>query len=318
MKSVILDLVRVTEDAAIAASDYIGSGDKLGADRVATEAMRERLNKMFFYGDVQIGEGKKDKSYGLFKGERVGYPVQHPSECEGMQYEKFDIAVDPIDGTRPTVNSGPEAIATIAISNPGCMFDTEEPYMVKLACGPVLAPHLSLRYSLDENIRLAKSILKRKLTVCILDRPRHIDAINRLRQLGCSLKLIRDCDVSGAIATCRYNSGVDILYGAGGSPEAVLSAAALKGLGGKIECELWPLPDFSIGVHTLEIDKVGKSDIIEMEQLVKGPCAFAATGITDGSMLKGVRKSQKSIMTHSFSVRSESGTERWIKTKHGN
>jgi fructose-1,6-bisphosphatase class II len=315
MKSLILELVRVTEDAAIAASDFIGSGDKLGADRVATQAMRDRLNKMLFYGDVQIGEGKKDNSYGLFKGERVGYPVQNASEDD---YPAFDIAVDPIDGTRPTVNSGPEAIATIAISNPGCMLATEEPYMVKLACGPLLASHLSLRYSLDENVRLAQSIMKRNITVCILDRPRHSDAIDRLRKLGCSLKLIRDCDVSGAIATCRFASGVDILYGVGGSPEAVLSAAALKGLGGKIECAEWKIPELTMGLHELEIDKVVKSDIIEMEDLVKGPCAFAATGITDGSMLKGVRKGHKNITTHSFAVRSGSGTERWIKTKHGN
>jgi fructose-1,6-bisphosphatase II len=301
MKYVHLDLVRITEAAAIAASYWIGSGDKESADRDATEAIKKRLEKTEARFKVVIGEGKKDKSYGLFNGEEYGTGEQ-----------LFDFAVDPIEGTRPTVTSGPEAISTIGIAGPGCLFATEEFYTNKLAYGPEIRSKtkLNLRDEIETIVSQVSLVTNKdlhRLNICILDRPRHEDTIKRLRNLGVRIKLIQDCDVSGAIATCFIDRGIDLLYGVGGAPECVLAACAIKCLGGDLQAQV--------------TDKDGKpldDKVLELEDLVKGECAFAATGITDGSFLKGVRFLEKGPVTHSVAMRSESGTVRWLTTFHGN
>lgn len=302
MRSFNLDLVRVTEAAAIAASAWVGSGNKELADRDATAAMRERLNAIDIAAVVRIGEGKKDNSPGLFGGERVGKATSGPV---------YDIAVDPIDGTRPTVNSGPEAVSVIAVGEEGSMFCTEEHYMHKLAYGPAIAAacNLDIRDPLEVNLRKAAAASGKpinKLFVCILDRPRHAHWIKQMRQLGVRIKLIQDCDVSGAISTCRPESGIDICFGIGGAPEAVITAGALKCLRGDFQAQI---ADGNANIQ---------AKVFQIEDLLRGPAVFAATGITDGSILQGVRFTERGPVTHSMSMRSTSGTVRFIETQHGN
>lgn len=307
MKHISFDLVRVTEAAAISASHWVGSGNKLEADRAATTAMQERLSRILdFQGHIKIGEGKKDQSYGLFKGDVI------PGRLRSIHHapEEYDIAVDPIDGTTPTVNSGPEAMSVIAISNKDTMFDTEEHYMLKLAVNGKVArkTNLSLYTPLPILCQQVATALNKPLAslmVCILNRPRHQDYIDQMRSLGVRIKLIQDCDISGAIATCLPDSEIDIQFGVGGAPEAVITAAAMKCLGGYFVGQIW---------------KDGKTEgtPLMMEDLVKGECAFAATGITNGSLLKGVRFDSRGPVTNSVFMRSESGTVRWLTTNHGN
>ena len=303
MKLLGLDLVRSTEDAALAASAWIGSGDKLKADKAATEAMRNRLNKTEFAGQIVIGEGKKDESYGLYCGERVG-----SMDCT----RPLDIAVDPIEGTRPTVTSGPEAISTIAMAESDCMFNTEEYYMNKLAFGASIAKKVQLNITdpiedIIGSVMLATGKKINDIMVCILDSSRHTEIVEHMRRIGVRIKLIQDCDVSGAIAACFPDRGIDFLYGVGGAPEAVLTACAIKCLGGGFQAQL--------------ADKDGKvmdGKVYDQNDLVKGHCIFAATGITDGSLLKGVRFGENGPVTNSVFMRSESGTVRWITSSHGN
>lgn len=308
MKLLGLDIVRATENSAIAASHWIGSGDKLEADKAATEAMRHRLNKMMFHGKIAIGEGKKDCSYGLYCGEHVG-SFRHAGEED----ESLDIAVDPIEGTRPTVtSSGPEAMSAIAVADGGNMFRTEEFYMNKLAFGPFIAKtvQLDINDSIERTIQLVALATGKNLKdimVCILDRPRHIEVIKKMRIMGTRIKLIQDCDVSGAIAACLPDRGIDLLYGVGGAPEAILTACAVKCLGGGFQAQLCDKDGNKLD------DKVYKHF-----DLVKGHCVFAATGITDGSLLKGVRFSEFGPITSSVFMRSESGTVRWLTSYHGN
>jgi fructose-1,6-bisphosphatase II len=303
LKEISLDLVRVTEAAAIAASAWVGSGDKLSADRDATEAMRDRLNHLNFRGVVRIGEGKKDNSYGLFKGDSVG-----PSSAAAYEY---DLALDPIDGTTPTVTSGPEAMSVLAVAERDTMFDTEDYYMLKLAVGPEVAIadiELSLDRPLAETLRSIAAVLCKpitKLTVCMLNRPRHDAYIRDIRRLGTRLKLIQDCDISGAIACCLPEREIDLLFGVGGAPEAVLTAAAVKCFGGRLLAQVW---------H----DGAVKGPVLSEEELVRGPCAFAATGVTNGSLLSGVRWTPRGPTTSSLFCRSVSRTVRWIRTWHGN
>jgi len=314
MKNISLDLVRVTEAAAISASAWIGSGNKELADKAATEAMRKRLNSMDFAGTIRIGEGKKDQSYGLFKDELVGLGWGYDSGeplLETPDTPVYDLAIDPIDGTTPTVTSGPEAMSVLAVSHHGKMLCTEEYYMHKLAYGPKIASKAKLRIEddLEVNLRMAAAILEKDITrvmVCILNRPRHDKWIQQMRALGVRIKLIQDCDISGAIATCSPESGIDILYGIGGAPESVITACAMKCLRG----------DFQARIS----DKDGNLDdrVYGCEDLVEGPCAFAATGITNGSLLKGVRFDDRGPITNSVFMRSESGTVRWLTTNHGN
>jgi fructose-1,6-bisphosphatase class II len=301
IKHIGLEMVRVTEAAAVSASKWVGSGDKLSVDKAATDAMKSRLDALDVRAEIKIGEGKKDNSFGLFQGDQVG-----------NGNVSFDIAVDPVEGTTPTSEGGPEAMSVMAFSEKDTMFTTEAHYMLKLACGPQLADAgLSLKHNFEENLRIAAKALNKplnQLTVCILKRPRHEAFIQQARYMGVRLKLIQDCDVSGAVATCLPDSGIDIQYGAGGAPEAVITAAAVKCMGGVFQAQLWE----------------GDTKIYESEDLVAGPCCFVATGITNGSMLKGVRWADRPLqrrrvpITHSVFMRSTSGTVRFIESWHGN
>lgn len=305
MKNISFDLVRVTEAAAISASAWVGSGNKLEADKAATTAMQERLGRIVdFAGHIKIGEGKKDQSYGLFKGDVIMGPAH--DRCR----KDYDIAVDPIDGTTPTVHSGPEAMSVIAISNKDTMFDTEEHYMLKLAVSGKVARKTNLYLTtplpdLCQQVATALNKPLHRLMVCILNRPRHQEYIDQMRELGVRIKLIQDCDISGAIATCLPDGEIDMQFGVGGAPEAVITAAAMKCLDGYFMGQIW---------------KDGKVDggMMVIEDLVEGECAFAATGITNGSLLKGVRFDSRGPVTNSVFMRSESGTIRWLTTNHGN
>ncbi|MSR77210.1 MAG: fructose-bisphosphatase class II family protein [Candidatus Omnitrophica bacterium] len=302
----ITDFLRATEAAAIAASEWVGTGDKLNADKAATDAMRERLNRIEFAGKVVIGEGKKDESAGLFNNDWVGrFANQKMSDY-------YELAVDPIDGTRPTVTSGPEALSVLAAANAGCMFTTEEFYMHKLAYGPLIAHKVKLNIhdsieTIVEKVSKATGKAPHRIVVCLLDRPRHEKYVAVLRKMSVRTKLIQDCDISGAIATCLPESGIDLLYGIGGAPEAVITAAAMKCLGGGFQAQI--------------VNKecaIFQPKVYDIEDLVKGECAFAATGITNGSLLKGVRFTSRGPVTHSVMMRSKSGTVRWITAYHGN
>ncbi len=306
MRHISLDLIRVTEAAAIAASHWIGSGNKEAADKAATDAMRERLNQIEFSGKIVIGEGKKDGSFGLYCGETVGAFADH------AKADAYDLAVDPIDGTRPTVTSGPEALSVIALAKKGCLFTTEDFYMDKLAYGPVIAKKtkIHLKDPVEKTIRSVSQATGKEVAnimVCVLDRPRHEKLIAELRRIGVKIKLIQDCDVSGAIACCLPESGIDLLCGIGGAPEGVISACALKCLGGGFE-----------GQVMNKDCEVTDPKIYQLDDLVIGPCVFAATGVTNGSLLKGVRFTDRGPVTHSVFMRSESGTVRWLHAYHGN
>jgi fructose-1,6-bisphosphatase class II len=303
MKDINLDMVRVTEAAAIAASAWIGSGDKKAADKAATDAMRTRLNTLNFVGKIIIGEGIKDESAGLFAGEKVG--------IGGEKAKIYDIAVDPIEGTRPTANSGPEALSVLAVAEKDALFSTPEFYMNKLAYGPQIAKRttLSIEAPLKKTIELVSKATGKdanKIVVCILDRPRHEKIIAELRQIGTRIKLIQDCDVSAAIATCLSESGIDLLYGIGGAPEGILTACAIKCLRGDFQCQI------------VKNESKPSGKILHHDDLVKSPCAFSATGITDGSLLRGVRYDADGPVTNSVFMRSISGTVRWITSHHGN
>lgn len=305
LKEINLDLVRVTEAAALAASAWVGSGDKETADKAATEAMRERLNQIRFSAEVVIGEGLKDKSHGLFTGEKVGVLAKTSESL-------YALAVDPIEGTRPVANSGPEATSVLAVADRGCLFSTGEFYMNKLAYGPAVSSKLELDITdpLDKTIKVVSAVTEkdiRKIVVCVLDRPRHLKLIEDLRRIGVRIKLIQDCDVSGAIATCLPDSGIDLLYGVGGAPEGVVSACAIKCLRGGFKAQI-VRKDFT----------PANSTVYSTEDLVKGDCVFAATGITTGSLLRGVRYTSLGAVTHSVFMRSESGTVRWLTAYHGN
>jgi fructose-1,6-bisphosphatase class II len=305
LKDINLDMVRVTEAAAIAASAWVGSGDKKAADHAATEAMRARLNALDIAGRVVIGEGIKDESAGLFAGEIVGL---HASRKDAKTY---DLAVDPIEGTRPTVNSGPEALSVLAVAGKDSLYSTREFYMNKLAYGPEIARKtvLSITDPMKKTVTLVSKATGKeptKIVACVLDRPRHEKLIAELRSLGVRIKLIQDCDVSAAIATCLPESGIDFLVGIGGAPEAVVTACAMKCLRGDFQAQ------------TVSKDGTVSSDILGLEDLVKGPCAFAATGITNGSLLRGVRYVPEGPVTNSVFMRSISGTVRWLTATHGN
>jgi fructose-1,6-bisphosphatase II len=303
----VLDLLRVTEAAAIAASEWVGTGDKLSADKAASDAMRDRFNMLEASGKILIGEGKKDKSHGLFRGEGVGKLAGAKSvPC-------YDLAVDPIDGTRATVTSAPEAISVLAVSDENSLFTTEAHYMLKIGYGAEIARKIDLNLK-DPIEKIVAKVSKatgkspQKLIVCLLDRPRHEKMIAEFRRVGTRIKLIQDCDISGSIATCLPGSGIDLLYGVGGAPEAVITACAMKCLNGGFKAQI------------AGDDGAVKSNekVHAIEDLVRSNCAFAATGITTGSMLKGVRYTGRGPVTNSVMMRSQSGTVRWITAYHGN
>jgi fructose-1,6-bisphosphatase II len=308
-RNLALDLVRVTEAAAMAANRFMGRGDKNAADGAAVEAMRIVLGTVQMDGIVVIGEGEKDEAPMLFNGERVGTGAA--PEC--------DIAVDPIDGTTLTAKGRPGALAVIAVSERGTMFDPGPcVYMEKIAVGPRAAGVMDIRNTPTENLNALSKALHQpvqNLTAVILDRDRHADLIGEVRQAGARVRLITDGDVAGAIATSWPNSGADILYGIGGTPEGVIAAAALKSLGGELIGRLWPRNDEERNAAIAagyDLDKVLTTD-----DLVSGDnCFFSATGITDGDLLQGVRFTESGVSTQSIVMRSRSGTWRKIDAMH--
>jgi len=310
MKSFHLDLVRVTEAAAIAASEWVGRGEKEKADQVATEAMRNRLDRIDFSAEIAIGEGKKDDSFGMFEGEVLG------ASRGDIEYS---IAVDPIDGTTPTSKGGYEAMSVIALAGKDCFFKTDVHYMKKIAVGSEVADkvQVSLTNPVAANISLIASALDKPVQhvdVCVLDRPRHGLLVTELRRIGCRIKFITDCDVAACIAACEPNSGIDVYVGIGGAPEGVITAAAMKCMGGFLECQLWNKAG-EMGYHP---DPDSKEQLLGTEDLAKGDVMFAATGITDGKLLRGVRYTSRGPNTHSMTMRSPSHTVRKIETRHGN
>ncbi|MDG3003553.1 class II fructose-bisphosphatase [Paludisphaera mucosa] len=304
-----LDLVRTTEAAALAAARWVGRGDKNAADGAAVDAMRLLFNAMQFDGVVVIGEGEKDEAPMLFNGERLG-------TAEGP---RVDVAVDPIDGTKLVAGGQANAVAVVAVSERGTMFDPGPCfYMEKIAAGREGGRVLDVAAPIEENVKnvaRARGMEVEDLTVVILDRERHHDAMARIRAIGARVYLITDGDVAGAIAAATPGTGIDLLYGIGGTPEAVITAAALKCLGGEIQGRLRPRTDTerkAVLDAGFDLER-----ILTTNDLVRGEDVFfAATGITDGSLLRGVRYSPEGATTESVVMRSRSGTIRTIKAEH--
>jgi fructose-1,6-bisphosphatase II len=308
-RNLALELVRVTEAAALAASRWMGRGDKEGADGAAVDAMRIILQSVPMDGIVVIGEGEKDEAPMLYNGERIG---------DGTPPET-DIAVDPVEGTTLTSLGRGNAISVIAVSERGTMFDPGPcVYMEKLAVGPEAAGHVDLRRSPSENlaaVAAAKGESVRDVTAVILDRDRHTDLIAEVRAAGARIRLIPDGDVAGAISTAWPESGADILFGIGGTPEGVISAAALKCMGGEIQGRLWPRNDTE---RQAAVDAGYDLDrVLSTDDLVSGDnCFFAVTGITDGELVRGVHYDNRGATTASLVMRSKSGTVRVVNARH--
>jgi fructose-1,6-bisphosphatase II len=308
-RNLALELVRVTEAAALAASRWMGRGDKNGADGAAVDAMRVVLETVPMDGIVIIGEGEKDEAPMLYNGEKIGDGTSTAT----------DIAVDPIDGTTLTALGRGNAIAVIAVSERGTMFDPGPcVYMEKIAVGPEAKGAIDINKTPTENISAVADALgeaPRDVTVVILDRPRHEDLIAEVRSTGARIRLIPDGDVAGAISTAWPESGADILYGIGGTPEGVIAAAALKCMGGEQQGKLYPRNDDERNAAIAagyDLDRVLTTD-----DLVAGDnCFFAATGITDGELLRGVRFNRRGAQTSSLVMRSKSGTVRSINASH--
>jgi fructose-1,6-bisphosphatase II len=308
-RNLALELVRVTEAAALAAARWMGRGDKNGADQAAVDAMRIVLETVPMDGVVVIGEGEKDEAPMLYNGERIG---------DGSP-TLTDIAVDPIDGTTLTALGRGNAISVIAVSERGTMFDPGPcVYMEKIAVGPEGVGVIDIERPPAENIAAlaeAKGTSPRDITAVILDRDRHADLIAEVRSTGARIRLIPDGDVAGAISTAWPDSGADILFGIGGTPEGVIAAAALKCMGGELQGKLWPRNDEERRAAIdagYDLDKVIRTD-----DLVGGDnCFFAATGITDGELLRGVRFTRQGASTQSLVMRSKSGTVRLVNAQH--
>ncbi|BCL22756.1 class II fructose-bisphosphatase [Streptomyces tuirus] len=308
-RNLALELVRVTEAAAMAAGRWVGRGDKNGADGAAVRAMRTLVSTVSMNGVVVIGEGEKDEAPMLFNGERVGDGTG--PEC--------DIAVDPIDGTTLTAKGMTNAIAVLAAAERGSMFDPSAVfYMDKLVTGPEAADFVDINAPVSVNIRRvakAKRSAPEDVTVVILDRPRHEGIIKEIRETGARIKLISDGDVAGSILALREGTGVDLLLGIGGTPEGIISACAVKCLGGTIQGKLWPKDDEE---RQRAIDAGHDLDrVLTTEDLVTGENVFfVATGITDGELLRGVRYRAETATTDSIVMRSRSGTVRRISSEH--
>jgi fructose-1,6-bisphosphatase II len=308
-RNLALELVRVTEAAAMAAGRWVGRGDKNGGDGAAVDAMRKLIGTVSMRGVVVIGEGEKDQAPMLYNGEHVG-------NGEGPE---CDVAVDPIDGTTLMAKGMPNAIAVLAATERGAMFDPSAVfYMEKLAVGPEAADVIDITAPVAENIRRvarAKHTDVSDVTVCILDRARHADLVKKVREAGARIHFISDGDVAGAISAARPNTGVDMLIGIGGTPEGIIAACALKCMGGAIQSRLWPRDDEerdkAIGAgHDLQ-------RVLTTDDLVSGDNAFfCATGVTDGDLLRGVHYRSGGCTTQSIVMRSKSGTVRMIDGFH--
>jgi fructose-1,6-bisphosphatase II / sedoheptulose-1,7-bisphosphatase len=308
-RNLALETVRVTEAAALSASRLMGRGDEKAADQAAVDAMRKALNSLNIDGTVVIGEGERDEAPMLYIGEKVG-------SGEGT---KVDIALDPLEGTTITAKGGANALAVIAMAESGNFLNAPDVYMDKISVGPGLPAGV---VDLDEtpeknlkNLAKAKDCDVSDLLVCILDRPRHGELIGKVRASGARIMLITDGDVSGVIATAQPDSGVDIYMGSGGAPEGVLAAAALRCIGGQMQGRLIFRNDDEKGrARKLGITDLGRK--YSMMDLAKGNVMFAATGVTNGAMLKGVRRTAHGAVTHSLVMRSKSGTVRYVEAHH--
>ena len=305
-----LELVRVTERAAVAAARLRGRGDERAADQAAVDAMRQELNRLPIAGTVVIGEGERDEAPMLFIGEEVGT----------RQGPKVDIALDPLEGTTIAAKNLPNALAVIAIAEAGSLLNAPDVYMSKIAIGPGYpVGTVDLDAPAAANIQAlatAKGVPVNEITVCVLDRPRHARMVEEIRATGAAIRLIGDGDVAGIIhVTDPDETGIDIYMGIGGAPEGVLAAAALRCIGGQMQGRLVINSDEqrerAIRMGVTDVDR--KFDMAEM---ARGDVLFAATGVTDGNMLAGVKFGRRSITTHTVVMRSSSGTVRWIKAEH--
>ena len=307
-RNLALEAVRVTEAAALAASAWMGRGNEKAADQAAVDAMRTALNSLAIDGTVVIGEGERDEAPMLYIGEKVG-----------RGGPKIDIALDPLEGTTITAKGAPNALAVIAMADHGHFLNAPDVYMDKLAVGGGLPEGV---VDLDEGpVKNLKALAKAKkvdisdIVACILDRPRHAELIAKTRESGARIMLISDGDVSGVIATSKPSSGVDIYMGSGGAPEGVLACAALRCVGGRFKGRLL----FRNDDERARARKWGIADLdkqYDLEELAKGDCIFAATGVTDGSLLEGVKRRGKLMTTESVVMRASSGTVRWVKGEH--
>jgi fructose-1,6-bisphosphatase II len=308
-RNLALELVRVTEAAAMAAGRWVGRGDKMGGDGAAVDAMRALIGTVSMRGVVVIGEGEKDEAPMLYNGEEVG---------DGTG-PLCDVAVDPIDGTTLMAKGMPNSIAVIALSERGTMFDPSAVfYMEKIACGAEAADAIDITAPVAENIsRVAKAKggTPEEVTVCVLDRPRHQQLVREIRDAGARIKFISDGDVAGAIVAARPGTGVDLLLGIGGTPEGIIAAAAMRCMGGALHARLWPRDDEE---RQKAIDAGHDLDrVLLTEDLVRGDdIFFCATGVTDGELLRGVRYFADSVQTESIVMRSKSGTIRIIDSIH--
>ena len=309
-RNLTLEIVRVTENAAIAAAEWRGKGDEKSADRAAVEAMREELGKVTVAGRVVIGEGERDEAPMLFIGEEVGLGVG----------AKVDIAVDPLEGTTLCAKNQHDSLAVLAMAERGGLLHAPDVYMDKIAVGPGYEPGIvQLDRSITENVQAvakARGVPTSEITVCVLDRPRHAKIIDELRELGASIKLINDGDIAGVIHTTdREETGIDIYVGTGGAPEGVLAAAALRCVGGQMQGR-WVLD------NQVERDRAARRGIedpdriYDVTDLASGDVLFAATGVTDGSMLDGVKIRPNYFETSTIVMRSWSKTVRWIDARH--
>jgi fructose-1,6-bisphosphatase II len=308
-RNLAMELVRVTEAAAMAAGRWVGKGDKNGGDGAAVDAMRQLISTVSMRGVVVIGEGEKDEAPMLYNGEEVG-------NGDGPA---CDVAVDPIDGTTLMAKGMPNALAVLAVAERGAMFDPSAVfYMEKLAVGPEAAGTVDLSAPIAENIRRvarAKNSSVSDVTVCILDRPRHEQLVKEVREAGARIRFISDGDVAGAIAAARPTTGVDLLVGIGGTPEGIIAACAMKCLGGELQGRLWPKDDAEreraiAAGHDLD-------RVLTTDDLVRGDNVFfCATGVTDGDLLRGVYYRAGGATTQSIVMRSKSGTVRMIEGYH--
>ena len=308
-RNLAMDLVRVTESAAIAAAQHMGKGDKELVDQAAVDAMRFTLGSMSMDSIVVIGEGEKDEAPMLYNGEVIG---------DGTG-PKLDIAVDPIDGTTLLSKGLPGAIAVIAISERGTMNCPKETfYMDKIAVGKEARDAIDINASVEtnlKNIAIAKGKTVGELTVIVLDRPRHAQLLEDIRSAGARIKLISDGDVVAVLQAAMEGSGVDALMGIGGTPEGVITAAAMRCLGGAIQCKAWPRDDKERAAAMAAGTDLNK--VYSAEDLVSGDDVFfAATGASSGDLLRGVRYFAGGAQTHSLAMRSRSGTLRWVDTVH--
>jgi len=305
-----LEIGRVTERAAVSAARLRGRGDEKAADQAAVDAMRSELNKLPIEGTIVIGEGERDEAPMLFIGEAVG------AKCG----PKVDIAVDPLEGTTLCAKNMPGAIATMAMAESGTLLNAPDVYMEKIAVGPGYpAGVVDLDASAEDNIRAlarAKGVKPSDITALILDRPRHADVIAGALKAGAAVRLITDGDVAGVIHTADpETTGIDIYMGIGGAPEGVLAAAALRCIGGQMECRL-VLDTEEKRERALKMGIKDPRKKYRMHDMVRGDCLFAATGVTDGALLRGVRFKREGIETETVVMRTATGTVRWIRAEH--